>query len=244
MAEPATVYSSLAEAKGEALAHLAPEFAAHQIGRLYTGLLPPDYRASRGIYYTPPPLVERLLDQATAAGVDWTRARVLDPACGGGAFLAPVAQRIIDKLRDCSPRVLVENIANRLQGCELDPFGAWLSQVALDAVLLPITLEARKRLPVLVSVCDALRESTASRSFDLVIGNPPYGRTRLDPAARALYCRSLYGHANLYALFTDLALRQTTGRSDRIRHSHQFSRWRVLQEAASIARIRCTSDHD
>jgi adenine-specific DNA-methyltransferase len=43
--------------------------------------------------------------------------------------------------------------------------------------------------------------------FDLVIGNPPFGRITLPPALRARYRRSLYGHANLYGVFTDLALR-------------------------------------
>lgn len=75
-------------------------------------------------------------------------------------------------------------------------------------MLLPVTLDAGKRLPVLVTVCDSLRSRVLSEHFDLVIGNPPYGRTPLEPAVRALYQRSLYGHANLYGLFTDLALRQ------------------------------------
>lgn len=199
----------LADRIGKAAAQLDAESATHQIGLAYTGMLPSEYRAARGIYYTPPALTARLIAQATAAGVDWTRARVLDPACGGGAFLAPVAQQIIDALPDCSPRILIENIAARLRGYEIDPFAAWLSQVALDAVLLPIACKARRRLPVLVTVCDSLRESPPQERFDLVIGNPPYGRVRLDATDRARFKRSLYGHANLYGLFTDLALRHT-----------------------------------
>jgi adenine-specific DNA-methyltransferase len=200
--------SSSAEERGKALACLDTGLAAYQIGLAYTSLLPKEHRGIHGIYYTPPALVRRLIDQASAIGVDWRSARVLDPACGGGAFLAPIAHRIIQELRDCSPRILVENIGTRLHGYELDPFGAWLSQVTLDAVLLPIAREAGKRLPVVVTVCDSLRNSLSGDQFDLVIGNPPYRRTRLDSAIRLLYQRSLYGHANLYGLFTDVALRQ------------------------------------
>ena len=42
-----------------------------------------------------------------------------------------------------------------------------------------------------------------------MIGNPPYGRVTLPPEERARFKRSLFGHANLYGLFTDLALRHT-----------------------------------
>ena len=42
-----------------------------------------------------------------------------------------------------------------------------------------------------------------------MIGNPPYGRVRLSQQRRRRFSRSLFGHANLYGLFTDLALRHT-----------------------------------
>lgn len=201
--EPA---AALADDIGEAAVNLDPERAAYQIGLIYTGMLPVEHRGNFGIYYTPPGLTARLIAQATEAGVNWTTARILDPACGGGAFLTPVAQKIIDSLPGCSPAILVNNIGTRLRGYEIDPFGAWLSQVSLDAVMLPITRAAGRRLPVVVYVCNSLRRSPPRERFDLVIGNPPYGRVSLDAADRKKFKRSLYGHANLYGLFTDLAL--------------------------------------
>jgi adenine-specific DNA-methyltransferase len=48
---------------------------------------------------------------------------------------------------------------------------------------------------------------SAPEAFDLVIGNPPYRRVTLSPELRAQYSDSLYGHANLYGVFTELALR-------------------------------------
>lgn len=204
-----TAAQALADSIGTAAAQLGVETAAYQIGLAYTGMLPADLRGAQGIYYTPPALTARLIAQATAAGTDWTNARVLDPACGGGAFLAPIAQRIIEALPECSPRILIQNIATRLRGYELDPFGAWLSQVSLDAALLPVSRAAGRCLPALVTVCDSLRSSPPQERFDLVIGNPPYGRVTLPPADRALFRRSLYGHANLYGLFTDVALQHT-----------------------------------
>jgi adenine-specific DNA-methyltransferase len=200
---------ALANEMGLAAAALPVESAAYQIGLTYTALLPAEHRARHGIYYTPPALAARLIEQATDAGVDWTHCRVLDPACGGGAFLAPVARRIAAALPDCEPGILVRNIAARLRGYEIDPFAAWLSQVTLEAILLPAIQGSGQRLPLLVRVCDSLRDTSTREQFDLVIGNPPYGRVTLDERDRAIYKRSLYGHANLYGLFTDFALRQT-----------------------------------
>ena len=58
----------------------------------------------------------------------------------------------------------------------------------------------------MVCVCDTLEEEPEP-TFDLVIGNPPYGRVSLTPEQRARFGRSLYGHANLYGVFTDAPLR-------------------------------------
>ncbi|KAB2518359.1 N-6 DNA methylase [Pseudomonas sp. GXM4] len=201
--------AALAETIGRTAAKFNAETAAYQIGLTYTGMLPAVHRGEYGIFYTPPVLTARLLDQVTLANVDWAKCRVLDPACGGGAFLAPIAQRIMDEQKHCSPKFLMQSIGNRLRGYEIDPFGAWLSQVTLDAVVLPISRLAGRKLPVMVTVCDSLRRSQPKDRFDLVIGNPPYGRAKLDAETRDRYKRSLYGHANLYGLFTDLALRHT-----------------------------------
>lgn len=201
--------SSIAESMGALAAHLEPEIAAYQIGLTYTSLLPPSYRSLNGMFYTPPVLTERLIQLSEETGVDWATCRVLDPACGGGAFLAPIAKHIIAQLSECSPRILIESISNRLRGYELDPFGAWLAQVALDVVLLPFSAIAGKKTPNLVTVCDSLQKDPPRDRFDLVIGNPPYGRSRLSPDLRDKFKRGLFGHANLYGVFTDIAVRHT-----------------------------------
>jgi adenine-specific DNA-methyltransferase len=193
-----------------AAVQLEPEEAAYRIGVAYSKMLHNEYRSRFGIYYTPPSLTSRLVQQATEAGVDWVRCRVLDPACGGGAFLAPVASRMIRDLNDRCPLMLIENIAKRLRGFEIDPFAGWLAQVTLDAILLDATRRAGQRLPLVVSIRDSLKINETPHCFDLVIGNPPYGRVSLNLDDRIQFKRSLYGHANMYGLFTDIALRHTT----------------------------------
>lgn len=67
---------------------------------------------------------------------------------------------------------------------------------------------AGRRLKSIVKVQDTIQcIETETRRFDVIVGNPPYGKIKLDEETRKLYSRSLYGHANLYGLFIDASLR-------------------------------------
>lgn len=190
---------------GDAIAKLPVAEAGYQLGLLYTGLLPAKWRSSYGVHYTPPSLADRLLDQAEAAGLNWLHAKVLDPAAGAGAFLVPAAQRLLRALDDCEPALVVQNLSARIRGYELDPFAAWLGHVLIEVAALPAMIAAGRRLSALVAVRDSLTGDIPGAAFDLVIANPPFGRVSLPDAQRQRYLRSLYGHANLYGLFMDLA---------------------------------------
>ncbi len=205
----------LAEHIGALVAEFPVEDAGYLIGSIYTVMLPSSLRSELGAYYTPPPLVARLLDLAEKAGFDFRTGSAIDPACGGGAFLAPTALRMVARMLDASPSSIIQSVEARLRGIELDAFAAWMTRVLLDAALMPICKKARRRLADVVIEGNALElaipgsalSDEISGKFDLAIGNPPYGRVTLDATLRQEYSRSLYGHANLYGLFTDLALR-------------------------------------
>ena len=110
-------------------------------------------------------------------------------------------------LKGAEPTIALQSIGARLRGFELDPFGAWLARIALTIALLPISTKAGRGARDLVETRDSLELDRAERgSWDLVIGNPPYGRVTLTPERRRKFARSVYGHANLYAVFTEAAL--------------------------------------
>lgn len=200
----------LAREAAKSLEHFSEIEASYLIGTLYTALLPARLRASRGAYYTPPILAERLLDLVAAEGVDWSTVRALDPACGGGAFLAPLAHRILNdhRIQCLTPEERLGELEKRLAGVEIDPFAAWLSQVFLQLLAYPISRAADRALTVPVVEANALELLPEDhRRFDLIIGNPPFGRIGLSQDQRRLFSRSLYGHANLYGVFLDAALR-------------------------------------
>lgn len=201
---------SLAKTMGQAAAELPPTDAGYLLAVTYSVMLPSTTRSRNGTFYTPPALVDNLVGMTVESGIDWATARVLDPACGGGAFLAPIAIRMTEALRGVAPRFAVQQLSHRLAGFELDPLGGWIAQVITEAAVWPLCARANMRLPRVVTVCDSLDTNPEQHDgFDLVIGNPPYGRTALSSEQRSRYARSLHGHANLYGVFTDLALRWT-----------------------------------
>lgn len=183
---------------------------AYLLGNLYTMLLPKGFRADNGVYYTPPTLAERLLDLLAAEGADWAKANILDPACGGGAFLVTVANRMLGdyRIKELPAEIKLSHLEQHLAGIEIDKFAGWLTQVLLDIIIYPETAAAGRRLKNIIKIQDTIQYALhAERKFDVIVGNPPYGRVKLDEDTRKIYARSLYGHANLYGLFIDASLR-------------------------------------
>jgi len=196
----------LASDAGELIASFPKEDAGYLIGSIYTVMLPSGLRSKMGAYYTPPPLVARLLDLAEEAGFDFRKGTAIDPACGGGAFLAPLALRMVRSWGAVSPDWIIRKLNSNLKGIEIDGFAAWMTHVLTEASVMSVCIAAKRRLRNIVETADALKPRDIGQ-FDLVIGNPPYGKVKLDDQFRRHYSRSLYGHANLYGLFTDLAVR-------------------------------------
>jgi adenine-specific DNA-methyltransferase len=205
---PLSIDAAAAAARmGAAIAGVEPRLAAYFAGTVYMTALPETYRATHGIFYTPPELVDRLVMMAEQAGVEWGSCRVLDPACGGGAFMLPVAMRMVAAMKRANPALVLQQLGTRLRGFDFDPFGAWLAQATLEIALQDLIRAAGRAAPKMVEARDSLDLKQADYgSYDLVIGNPPYGRVSPPPQRRALFRRSVYGHANLYGLFTDAAL--------------------------------------
>jgi predicted RNA methylase len=193
------------EELGRRAAGLEALDATFQIGSLYSELMESQRRASLGAFHTPPSLVRQLLDSAEAAGADWRSVSILDPACGCGMFMVGVALRARAADLQKSAASFLATLPARVAGVELDPFSAWIAQVMMEVALLPLCIEAGTRLPVLVRTGDAL-ELAQEAAYDVVIGNPPYGKVKLDVARRKRFERSLFGHANLYGLFIDLGV--------------------------------------
>lgn len=185
----------------------------YYIGVIYTILLPDEYKSEYGVYYTPPVLAERLLDLLAASGINWSKAKVLDPACGGGAFLIPVANRILGdhRIKKLNALERIKYLENHLAGIEIDCFAAWITKVLIDIITYADAAVIGRKMKNVIKVTDTIKYVLKEKKrYDLIIGNPPYGRISLSDEIREQYSRSLFGHANMYGLFIDAALRLKT----------------------------------
>ena len=151
-------------------------------GRVLQEFRAAEDRKRHGAFFTPDAIVDRLLD---ALPIELAGARVLDPACGSGAFLVAAARR---KAIACGADV------------DEDAVAVTRFRLALTGGLGHDVREA------------SLLESDGpfEGPFDAVIGNPPYVRFHnLDEVTR-LSLRDRFatatGQFDLFAPFLELAL--------------------------------------
>ena len=158
-------------------------------------------RKRRGGVYTRAHLAEQLLDLAGWDG----QGRLLEPACGEGAFLFPAWRRALAAGAD----------PGHLVGVDVHPFACRAARTALarHAARAGLSPEALPRV-VCEDALDPRRGGpTASLgAYELVIGNPPYVRGERLPAARRARYRALapalgQGNVDLVAYFVERALR-------------------------------------
>lgn len=104
-------------------------------------------------FFTPGRVVEFALDALCVLGLRGGRLRIADPACGAGAFLAAAARRFPEA---------------EIWGCDVDG--------RLEAGWQASGLGGGKaHLLVQDGLVDAPLLGMGAGTFDLVIGNPPYG---------------------------------------------------------------------
>lgn len=135
------------------------------LGKAFEGLMAPPDRKSTGAFYTPQSLVEQLTTSALLSGLGTAELspsatvdaitgeipsphdreklleamrgmRVLDPACGSGAFLVHMMERLASlrvHLGDCRPVHVVrrEILTRSIFGVDLNPTAVWLCELRL-----------------------------------------------------------------------------------------------------------------
>jgi adenine-specific DNA-methyltransferase len=138
--------------------------------------------------------------------------RAIEPACGSGAFLRPMIERLVDSARLYGRDL--EDASTSIGAVDLISQNVALSQAAardaLNSLDVPADLAAELAL-AWISTGDFLLGPPAEHSANFVVGNPPY--VRLEAVARErsdayrLACKTMGGRADVYIGFYEHGLR-------------------------------------
>lgn len=170
-------------------------------------------RQVNGVYYTPEPVVEYIVDEAVS-GDD----TVCDPACGGGAFLLEATKRLHNGTGKSVTDVLERNVYG------VDVLEDNVRKSRLVLLLYAVSQgEDPEAVEFNLARSDSLRldwaaefPAVASGGFDAVVGNPPYVRIQQQSDATKTHILDEYetvreGNFNTYIPFVELSLRLLDG---------------------------------
>jgi SAM-dependent methyltransferase len=181
------------------------------IGYIYEQLIPAEERHRLGQFYTPPAVARLIVRWSVRKPTDM----VLDPGCGSGTFLIEAYSRLYELktgktiLGGRPSREVHEAILNQLYGIDINPFPLQLTAMNLamrnarnpssnmnlirqdyftiipgQQALAPYTTVTARGIEP--------RRITIPKSFDAVVGNPPYTRwTDLPIDARQAVIKSI-----------------------------------------------------
>jgi hypothetical protein len=162
-----------------------------------------DTRKRSGVFYTPPALVEWILDYTLKPLlIPGARPRVFDPTCGCGRFLTAAHTRLTRFLAEEGDTEPAKSAATLIYGMDTDSGALLLCKASLQAQGADILdLETR------ILSGNALLEQPKAAPFDVVLGNPPFlnqleNRTLL-PKEIAIALRNQ--HPGLVLPYTDTA---------------------------------------
>lgn len=186
--------------------------ATYWFASAYAQLAGDEQRKRFAMFFTPPSLTKRLLDDLSASGVDFATRSFCDPACGGAAFLAPIAMRMRDALRvkGASAAEVLDHVQSHLMGFDTDAALCKLSKHFLLMALHDEVLAAEVAPKFRIRQGDSLLQlGRLQGTLDVVVCNPPF---RKMPAAEVQQYADKYGDVieaqpNLYALFIVLCVK-------------------------------------
>jgi len=186
--------------------------SSYWLSSAYALMKQDDYRRKMAMFFTPPSLAHGLLADLEREGVNFATQTFLDPACGGAAFLVPIAQRIRITLaaKGYQPLAILQHAEAHLFGTDLDKTLCSLSRQFLWMVYYEEIRAANYRPVLLIHRANSLVElHPLFGRIDVVVCNPPY-RKMTGSEVRKLnrnFADVIEAQPNLYGLFIVLCSR-------------------------------------
>ncbi len=185
--------------------------AAYWLSSVYTILSDKEHRKQLAMFFTPPSLTQGLLDDLERQGINFDAQSFCDPACGGAAFLVPIALRMRKAMlaKSCKPLKLLKHIEANIFGTDLEKTLCKLSKHFL-CMALHEEIKLTKYVPNFkIYEANSLASLDSKfNSFDVVVCNPPYRKMISEELLplREKYEDIIEGQPNLYGLFTKLCI--------------------------------------
>lgn len=181
--------------------------AAYWLATAYAHWVGEAVRTEQALYFTPPKLADRVLDDLVARGASLTDSHWHDPACGGAAFLVPIAQRMAQAMTDAglSKNKVLGKLQKQLSGSDLDKTLLEISKQFLRMALYPY-ITTRKQIPSfqLLQADGLLAPSSGGASApDVLACNPPYRKLKAAETEKYLpkFGDVIRNQPNMYGLF-------------------------------------------
>ena len=130
------------------------------LGKAFESLMESEHRKGSGAFYTPQELVEHVSEEALASLAPhggtlliMQEVRVIDPACGSGAFLVYMLERLAELRREMGESGSIADVRRRVLassifGVDLNPTAVWLCELRL---WLSVVVESEELDPMNVS---------------------------------------------------------------------------------------------
>jgi len=162
------------------------------LGDIYQSFLPPAKRKRLGEFYTPPSIVNWLLDQTVFRHEPGS---LLDPACGSGSFLVRYVHRCLEdaKSRGLDQDTVLQELQETVWGFDLNPFAAFISHFQLIWAFLRFQPTREPPAIQVYNLNSLLRDADLvpllgeeylspgsierdTQQWKYIVGNPPYIR--------------------------------------------------------------------
>jgi type I restriction-modification system DNA methylase subunit len=160
------------------------------ISSIYEEFLHEEEDGKDGTYYTPPRLVDFVLDQVLPESDTNYELSILDPACGSGIFLVEAYRRLVERWYQVHKQypsfpelvtILKSSIFGVDKKAEALSVASFSLCLAMSDYLEPKTIWMKVKFPSLIKDGNLVKAdffersiNFAGRKFDLVIGNPPW----------------------------------------------------------------------
>lgn len=164
------------------------------------------------MYFTPPSIANRLMEDLENEGAQFANHTFMDPACGGAAFLALVASRVRTALQEkgLSPDAILQHVEGHIAGADADPIMCELARHFLRMVFYAEICAVGRAPKLHIVRADSLKAGIRLRKqYDVVVCNPPFRKLSTKDASRFHpdYSQVMQGQPNLYSLFMQLSVR-------------------------------------